>query len=84
MTSVLPPAGVEVCSLAPFSHHRRRTNIATSMATTAVTMATTVSMAMGGRGGSGQRRTLGSASWKPIGSEIRRYWTWAVALVTLR
>lgn len=83
MTFVLPPAGVEVCSLAPFSHHRRRrTNIATSTATTAVTMATTVSMAMGGRGGSGQRRTLGSASWKLIGSEIRRYWTWAVAPVT--
>lgn len=76
MTSVLLPAGVEVCSLEPLSHHRR-TNIVTSMATTAVTMVTMVSMAMGGRGELGQRRILGSVSWKPIGSETRRCWTWA-------
>lgn len=77
LTSVLPPAGVEVCSLAPPSSHRRGTNIVISMATTAVTMVTMVSMGMGGRGGLGQRRILGSVSWKLIGSERRRCWTWA-------
>lgn len=82
MTSVLRPAGVAGHSPAPLSHHRRRTNTATSMAATAVTMATTVSMAMGGRGELGDKRTRGFSSWKLIGSETRRCWTWAAAPVT--
>lgn len=82
MTFMLPPVGVEVCNAALLSHHRRRwTNIATSMETTAVTMATLVSMVMDGRAGLGMRRTFGFVSWKPIGSETRRCLMWAVAPV---
>lgn len=58
ITSLLPPVGVEVFSLILLSNYRgRRTNIAISMGTIAVTMATMVSMVMSGRGGLGQRRT---------------------------
>lgn len=47
---------------AQHNHHRgRKTNTATSMATTVVTMAIMVSMEMNGRGEWGQRRTLDSA-----------------------
>lgn len=58
IASLLPPVGVEVFSLILLCNHRgKRTNIAISMGTTAVTMAIMVSMGMSGRGGLGQRRT---------------------------
>lgn len=84
MTSVPPPAGVEDLGLVPLTpeRRRRRTNTATSTGTTAVTMATKVFMETSGRGGLGQRKTQGSGSLKLIGSETRRFWTWAAALVT--
>lgn len=82
LTSALP-TGVEIHSWLLLEHHRgRRTNIATSMASTAVTMATMASTGTGGRAGLGRKRTLVSVSWKLIGSGIRRCWMSAVAPVT--